>query len=143
LSRRAREKQRGKRKGKTGTGEEGEMSLYEMREGASDEGKNGTPCSLPSFFVFPPPFALFALFTFAGSLGSTLESVRADSFFSRPSPLPKNLCLGLAAFFDHRSFSSSLFLLVRQIAALFLRHVVDFQLKPEIRSNIRSWPVNS
>lgn len=102
--------------------------------------KNGTPYT-PSLlsFVYPLPFALLALFHFfAGApprnpLGQTVFLF----FFFSPFSTRKSLSRGFSPVFHRRR---SPFLLEPKCCALPPRLVVDFQLKPEIRSNIRSRP---
>lgn len=108
---------------------------FTSREGALAKGKTEHCVVFFPLLRFLSPLAALALFTFARTPRSTPESVRADSFF-RPSPLPENLCLGLAGL-SPSIYSSFLFSFLDHAAFLLLRHVVDFQLKPEIRSNIR------
>lgn len=111
---------------------------FTSREGALAKGKTEHRVVFFPLLRFLSPLAALALFTFARTPRSTPESVRADSFFS-PLFSTQNLCLGLRSpVFLRRSFYSlSLFSFSDQATFLLLRHVVDFQLKPEIRSNIR------
>jgi len=130
------EKERVKRGDEEERGSKQDGAAFTSREGALAKGKTGHRVVFFPLFHFLCPLAALALFTFARTPRSTPESVRADSFF-RPSPLPKNLCLGLAGLSPSIVYSFSLFSFLDQAVFLLLCYVVDFQLKPEIRSNIR------